>query len=76
MTNSQNDDLFAIEVVEGKIAAAAEFNEPFHELWQHVLNESASFRVPCQRLYLLTNCLDSASGRIRALGYQKSVQAN
>jgi len=76
MTDSQNDDLFAVEVVEGKIAAIAKFNEPFHELRRHVLNESASFRVSCQRLYLLTNCLDSASSRIGALGHEKSVQTN
>jgi hypothetical protein len=75
MANRQDHDFFPVIVIQRKICAMSEFNDPFAELWRHFFNRAAHLRVPGKRFNTLPDRFDGAPGGVSALGSQKGMKA-
>jgi hypothetical protein len=61
-------------MIQGDVGRGAEFNHPLAELWRHLFDRTANFRMLAERFHALTDRLDGPLRGIPALGSQELME--
>ena len=68
VTNGEDDDLFAVVVIQNDVGALAELDDPLSEFRWQFFDGAANLGVSVERFHALSNCLDGSLGRVPAFG--------
>jgi hypothetical protein len=71
----QDHDLFPVEVIEGDVSSTSKFNDPLAEFGRQLFDWSTGLGVPAQHSCSLPDRFDGATGRFRAFGGEKIMEA-
>ena len=74
--NSQDYDLFAIEVVQGNVGTLPELHYPLPELREHIFNWPADLGMPAQLLDAAPDRFNRTLRSLTAFGCEKSMETS
>lgn len=76
MPNSQEDDLFAIEVVQRNVGTLPKLHHPLPELRQHILDRPADLGMPAQLLDAAPDRLHRTLRGLTAFGREEGMETS
>jgi hypothetical protein len=76
MSDGQDHDLVAIEVVQGNVGTLPELHHPLPKLRQHVFNRPADLGMPAQLLDAAPDCLHRTLRSLTAFGCEEGMETS
>ncbi len=76
VADGEDDDLFAVEVVEGDVGSVAEFDYPLAEFGEHFLDRAADLGMFGEGFHALADGGDGAAGCVGTFGGEEIVEAS